>query len=79
MTDRVAAHKHIREALDLPAYYGCNLDALFDILTERSNPLSITVLHTEEMHHSLGNYATALLKTLLDASQKNPGLSITVL
>ena len=79
MTDRSAAHEHIREALDLPAYYGCNLDALFDILTERSKPLSITILHAEEMHSSLGNYATALLKTLRDAAEKNPGLSVTVL
>ena len=79
MTDRAAAHEHIREALDLPAYYGCNLDALFDILTERNNPVSITVLHAEEIHRSLGNYASALLKTLREAAEKNPGLTVTVL
>ena len=27
-------HKHIKEALDFPDYYGENLDALFDLLTE---------------------------------------------
>ena len=34
MVDRSAAHAHLAERLDLPSYYGRNLDALYDVLTE---------------------------------------------
>ena len=34
MTDRPAAHSHLAERLDLPVWYGRNLDALYDLLTE---------------------------------------------
>ena len=34
MTDRPAAHSHLAERLDLPTYYGRNLDALYDMLTD---------------------------------------------
>ena len=34
MVDRPAAHAHLAERLDLPSYYGRNLDALYDVLTE---------------------------------------------
>ena len=34
MIDRVAVHNHLAERLQLPSYYGRNLDALYDVLTE---------------------------------------------
>ncbi|MCQ4635227.1 barstar family protein [Anaerovorax odorimutans] len=27
-------HQYLKKALDLPDYYGCNLDALYDCLTD---------------------------------------------
>ena len=35
MIDRDALHDYLKLRLDLPDYYGKNLDALYDILTER--------------------------------------------
>ena len=34
MTSVPALHKYLRSALALPVYYGANLDALYDCLTE---------------------------------------------
>ena len=35
MTDRKVVHDELKKQLMLPDYYGRNLDALFDVLTER--------------------------------------------
>ena len=37
VSDRKGLHDRIQEALPLPEYYGRNLDALYDALTEFGN------------------------------------------
>lgn len=78
MTDRTAAHEHIQQQLDLPVYYGKNLDALFDLLTERSEPTEIVVSEWTELEVHLGAYAAALIDTLYDAARENAVLNIQV-
>lgn len=78
MTDRGAAHDHLQKQLGLPAYYGRNLDALYDLLTERSEPTDIVVLEWSELELNLGGYAAALMDTLYDAAKENPRLMIYV-
>lgn len=70
MRDRKSAHDHLKTQLDFPDYYGRNLDALYDLLSERGKPLTITVKNPDEI------YTTALLKTLADAAKNNPNLEI---
>lgn len=67
MTDRAAAHAHLRWALGLPAYYGGNLDALYDCLWELP-PCRIRVLYASALTQ-LGEYGLALEQTLRDAAQ----------
>lgn len=67
MTDRAAAHAHLRWALGFPPYYGCNLDALYDCLCELP-PCTLRVLHAQELAQ-LGDYGSALMQTLRDAAQ----------
>ena len=45
MLNRRAAHDHLAEQLSLPDYYGRNLDALFDCLTDRSEDVTVRLLH----------------------------------
>ena len=33
-TDKEASHAYLKEMLDFPEYYGANLDALYDCLTD---------------------------------------------
>lgn len=72
MRDRKSAHDYLKTQLDLPDYYGRNLDALFDLLTERGEPLTIVVQNQMEM------YTEALLETLIDAANNNPNLEIVI-
>ena len=78
MTDRAAAHAHLQAQLHLPDYYGRNLDALYDLLTEDGTERTITVLYSDVMQQNLGGYAVALLETLYQASETNSALKIIV-
>lgn len=40
------AHAYLAEHLDFPAYYGHNLDALYDCLTELSEDVCVTVVES---------------------------------
>ena len=73
-----ALHIYLAYMLDLPAYYGKNLDALFDLLTERSEPTEIVVSEWAELEVNLGAYAAALVDTLYDAAKENTALTIQV-
>ena len=70
MTSRAAAHDELARALELPAYYGRNLDALWDLTTTMKAEAVLT--HTDAMLGAMGPYGVRLLKTLTEAAEKNP-------
>ena len=76
MTSRAAAHDHLQEVLTLPEYYGRNLDALYDLLTEMGNGTEIRVLRSDLIRVNLGGYGDALLETLAEAAENNPGIKL---
>lgn len=78
MVSREAVHDVLAEKLHFPAYYGRNLDALYDLLSEYPEPLDITLVHADVMVENLGNYANALLRTLRDASVAFPNVKLSV-
>ena len=76
MSNRRAAHDHLTEALSLPEHYGRNLDALYDLLSEREGPTRLLVRRRAALLDGLGEYGGALCRTLEDAGQANPGLEV---
>ena len=76
MLNRQATHDHLAEQLGLPEYYGRNLDALYDLLTERSGPVRLVVQHRAALLSWLGEYGTALCRALEDAGRANPYLEV---
>ena len=46
---RDALHDYLAQALELPSYYGANLDALHDVLTELSEETELVVTDFLEM------------------------------
>ena len=76
MRNRRAVHDHLAEQLGLPEYYGRNLDALYDLLTERGFPTRLVVQHKETLLSRLGKYGIALCRTLEDAGRANPSLEV---
>jgi len=59
MTDKETAHAYLKEVLELPDYYGNNLDALHDCLEEMSD-VEIVVENEEEA----GNYYRYVARVL---------------
>ena len=78
MTDRVSAHSHLAERLELPTYYGRNLDALYDVLTEIGKETEIVLTDPAAVVEQMGKYGEALLATMQEAAEENPRLIVTL-
>ena len=78
MVDRVTAHTHLAERLELPTYYGRNLDALYDVLTEIGEETEIVLTDPAAVAEQMGKYGEALLATLQEAAEENPRLIVTL-
>ena len=78
MTSREVLHTYLAKKLAFPSYYGKNLDALHDCLTERSSLLHITVTYAERLKEHLGDYGETLLQVLQDAAEENELLTVSV-
>ena len=61
-------HQYIKEKLDFPDYYGENLDALFDCLTELSGKI-IIIKDSSELDEEM-------IATFKEASVENPDLKL---
>lgn len=72
MTDKETLHQYLKEQLRFPDYYGCNLDALNDMLGEAEEPLELCLEYEQELLESLGDYGRAFVEVLQDASADNP-------
>ena len=78
MASRAALHDHLAQQLQLPDYYGRNLDALYDLLTEQAEHTIIELLNQDVMLASLGSYGEILIETLEQAMDENPNLTFLV-
>ena len=65
-------HEMLAEQLELPHWYGKNLDALYDCLTDLKEDTEILIFQEEAIGDHLGRYAALLVRTLKDASNANP-------
>ena len=76
MTDPGALHAHLAQLLELPEYYGANLDALYDCLTELGEETEIVVpLQAADAQH-LGSYGRQLLGVFKEAAEVNSCLRL---
>lgn len=78
MADRQSAHDYLAARLELPEYYGRNLDALSDCLTELGRPTLLVLYRPETLRENLGDYGDALIGTLREAAEENPRLHFAV-
>ena len=61
-------YANIKTELNVPEYFGNNLDALYDFLTEQPDILQMKFLHYNMMQSQLGrSFCQQLLKVLQDA------------
>ena len=68
------AHLYLAEVFDFPDYYGKNLDALFDCLTELGE--CTIALASEDVLHETDSYGIKVLKVLEEAAQVNSNVKL---
>ena len=71
-------HDALSRQLSLPEYYGRNLDALYDCLTDLSEPTELHLAHKAELTANLGIYADVFETVLRDACAENACLRLSL-
>ncbi len=75
LASKEALHQTLARTLAFPDWYGGNLDALFDCLTDLSEEVSITLLNWD----GLGDYGQRVKKVLLAAARENDRITLQVI
>jgi ribonuclease inhibitor len=68
-----ALHRAFAEALALPEYYGRNMDALHDCLTDIFEPVCVVAVHVSALREHLGRSANAFWRLMADLAEDRPG------
>lgn len=73
MQTRKEAHTYLQKKLNFPPYYGKNLDALYDCLTELADT-EILIENSERAE----TYYKRVQRVFLKAAEANPGLTLVI-
>ena len=76
---RKKLHKTLAKELGFPDYYGSNLDALYDCLTDLHEEVQLTVRHCASLEERLNYTARGFTRVLTDAARENPHLFLTIM
>jgi len=76
MTDKNTTHEYLQRVLDLPNYYGGNLDALWDCLVSDFSEKTILISNLPAMLKNLGDYGDTILQLLMEAAAENNNIRI---
>ncbi len=69
-------HKGLKEQLNFPEYYGENLSALYDCLTERSEEVLLVFEEREGSEKELQGYLEKVWMVCQDAAEENPQIHL---
>ena len=69
-------HRRIRDVLPCPEWYGDNLDALYDLLTDQGGGWHVTFRGTAETDTLLPAYMASLRRLCIRAMAETPGLTV---
>ena len=72
-------HKALAEALSFPEYYGNNLDALYDCLTEISQDTLLTLRNWHHIEFHLKDYSGKAVYVFHCAQEDNPHINVTLI
>ncbi|MGE5473825.1 MAG: barstar family protein [Ignavibacteriales bacterium] len=79
ITSKQSLHSMLKSELKLPDYYGENLDALWDVLSEEiEEPLMITWQDFHKSKEYLGEYADRVIELFEDAKNEFEGFEFEI-
>ena len=74
--DRETLHETLATGLCLPPWYGRNLDALYDCLTDVREETVVILRDRAALEEHLGGYGRRFLKLLEEVSRENPHIRL---
>ena len=74
--NREMLHDTLSTALRLPAWYGRNLDALYDCLTDVQEETVVVLRDRAALEEHLGGYGRRFMRLLEEVSRENPHLRL---
>lgn len=69
MQDEKAVHEYLKEQMDFPEYYGENLDALYDVLTDLTDNICVEIIRCTDENSPLYEFSKRLEGVMEDAAQ----------
>ena len=76
ISDKESFHTTMEKALEFPSWYGKNLDALHDCLTEVFTNTQVRFVNWNHMDEALGLYSIAIRRSINHAAEDNPCIEV---
>ena len=71
-------HDHLADALRLPDWFGRNLDALWDVLTDLSGPTALVLTDWTRLPRARPERWTSILGLLTERTRTGPALAVVL-
>lgn len=76
ISDMADVHRFFAEKLDFPDWYGNNLDALHDCLTDIREDITVEITEKAALSEALGVRYRRFIKALTHAAEENDHLKL---
>lgn len=76
VSDRDGFHRRLQDSIPVPDWYGKNLDALYDVLTQMPVPVQIRLLGWQGLAEAQPLYFDRIRRVFCDAQKEVPGLEV---
>lgn len=72
ISNKEEMHQYLAEKFEFPDYYGKNLDALFECLTDIAEPTAVNIIN------AINDYDEQIINVITSAEEENDNLAVFV-